>query len=335
MNALVKLETRLPYNPAIEAEWRVNLAQWKTLVESIYPNARSAESIISALSYCKDRGLDPFKRPIHIVAVYSSAKRAYIEQIWPGIAELRTTASRTSEYAGCDETIFGPTIKKKFEATSKDDRDTKDLILELEFPEWAQVTVYRVVKGARCPFVGPKIRWLSAYARLRYNVDYPNDVWARRAFEQLDKCAEAAALRKAFPEELGGMLSAEELHDQTVSDGGAPIIPGFAAVRQIPQQPFKEQPDEGEVINAEYDEVPPADDVTDPALAILNKDVAGRFDLALATCDTPADFVAMENRWQWRIRGVAESERGPIREVRERHRKRIQQEQEPAVGAAK
>jgi phage recombination protein Bet len=333
MNALVKLETRLPYDPSIERAYGIDQAVWKTLVESTFPAARSAESVIMVLAYCKSRNLDPLKRVVHIVPVYSTSKRAYVEQIWPGIAEIRTTASRTTEYAGCDATIFGLTITEDFKGTVKEDGQSKEVIVTVDYPEWAQVTVYRIVKGIRCPFVGPKIRWKSAYARLKFGVDIPNDTWARRSFEQLDKVAEAAALRKAFPEELGGMESAEEMHGQVMHDGGM-VIPGVATARQIPPQPFKEQPDEGEVINAEFDDVPLEDDVTDPALAILNKDVAGRFDLALATCDTPADFVAMENRWQWRIRGVAESERGPIREVREKHRKRIQQEQEPAVGEA-
>jgi hypothetical protein len=43
-----------------------------------------------------DRQVDPFKRPVHIVPVWDNEKRDYVETVWPGIAEHRTTAFRTS-----------------------------------------------------------------------------------------------------------------------------------------------------------------------------------------------------------------------------------------------
>ena len=42
----------------------------------------------------------------------------------------------------------------------------------------------------------------------------PNHVWERRPDGQLEKCAEAAALRRAFPEELGNEYTAEEMEGQ-------------------------------------------------------------------------------------------------------------------------
>ena len=41
-------------------------------------------------------------------------------------------------------------------------------------------------------------------------------MWQKRKFGQIAKCAEAEALRCAFPEELGGIYTAEEMRDQEV-----------------------------------------------------------------------------------------------------------------------
>ena len=62
---------RLPYHPAIEERFGVDRAMWKALVEAVFPNATSTDSVILALSYCRARKLDPFKRNVHIVPIWS------------------------------------------------------------------------------------------------------------------------------------------------------------------------------------------------------------------------------------------------------------------------
>lgn len=197
---------RLPYHPAIKDRFGVDKAEWKALCEAIFPLAQSTDAIILALSYCRARKLDPFKRVVHIVPIWSKEKNGLVDTIWPGIAELRTTAFRTREYAGKDETKWGPVLQAKIG------------ILEIEFPEWAQVTVYRMMGVVRCAFPGPRVYWLETYARKSRSDESPNEMWARRSFGQLDKCAEAAALRAAFPEEIGGDQTADEMGGEV--DGG-------------------------------------------------------------------------------------------------------------------
>jgi len=85
---------RLPYHEAVEERFGIDRAGWKALVEAIYPNAETADAIVMALSYCRARNLDPFKRPVHIVPMWSSVAGKMIETVWPGISELRTTAFR-------------------------------------------------------------------------------------------------------------------------------------------------------------------------------------------------------------------------------------------------
>src|SRR5882724_2448573 len=208
---------RLPYHPAIEERFGLDKGTWKVLVEAIFPAAKTADSIVMALSYCKSRGLDIMKRPVHIVPMWDSGRGAMVETVWPGISELRTTASRTKGYAGCDEAQFGEPITMTFKGRVKEKGEWKDAAVDMEFPEWCRITVYRIVDGSRCKFVGPKVAWLETYATQGAS-ELPNKMWQERPEGQLEKCAEAAALRRAFPEEIGNELTAEEMIGRNVHD---------------------------------------------------------------------------------------------------------------------
>lgn len=196
---------RLPYHPAIEERFGIDKSGWKALVEAVFPNATTTESVILALSYCRARNLDPFKRNVHIVPIWNKDMRAMVDTVWPGIGELRTTAFRTGEYAGRAQTVFGPDITKEWK--------TGDAKVEVTFPMWAQVTLFRMVKGVRVEFAGPQVYWLETYASRKDGS--PNEMWTNRPRGQIDKCAEAAALRAAFPEECGGDYIPEEVQHQS------------------------------------------------------------------------------------------------------------------------
>lgn len=234
---------RLPYHDAINDRFGVDRAGWNALVGAIFPMAKSVDSVAMALSYCKARGLDVFKKPVHIVPMWSTAAGGYVETVWPGISEIRTTASRTANYAGCDETVFGPMVTKTFTGRVKEKVNGSsqwvDKSVEVTFPEWARITVYRMVKGTRCPFPGPKVLWIESYAR-NGKSELPNEMWAKRAVGQLEKCAEAAALRKAFPEEVGDMIAAEEMAGQVLHE---PIDVTPKAKAEAPEPPSPDQPE--------------------------------------------------------------------------------------------
>ncbi len=223
---------RLPWHDAIEerfGEMQVTKASWKVLTEATWPSAKTVDAIVMALAYCKSRKLDPFKKPVHIVPVWDSkandGKGGWVETVWPSISEMRTTAFRTKQYAGCDETEFGPLITTKFTGKVKQNGGWVDRTIELTFPEWARITVYRTQHGAKGKFVGPKVKWTETYATLGKS-DLPNLMWEERPEGQLEKCAEAAALRKAFPEELGSEYAAEEMEGQRIiSADDEPTIP--------------------------------------------------------------------------------------------------------------
>src|SRR3990167_5886778 len=120
---------------------------FRVLQEAVWPGA-SERAVLLAFDYCKARQLDPFKRPVHIVKTWRGGEE--VETFWPGISEIRTTAMRTKNYAGRDETKFGTHIKKHFKGQNT--KGTKTYEAEVTFPEWAQVTVYRFIEGQRCAF---------------------------------------------------------------------------------------------------------------------------------------------------------------------------------------
>ncbi len=271
---------RLPYHPAVQERFGIDRASWKALVEAIFPNATSVESVILALSYCRARKLDPFKRNVHIVPIWNKDLRRYVDTIWPGIGELRTTAFRTGEYAGRGATTFGDDITKK--VGSK----------EMTFPEWAQVSVFRMVKGQRVEFSGPRVYWLETYANIKRDDETPNDMWENRPRGQIDKCAEAAALRAAFPEEIGSDYIPEEVAhskgEKTV-DGSAVETMDALADRllgsngEIP----KDTPDEP--THEDAGERPQTTDEIDADLIRM-----AQTDFGVATDDAGVDFTLFE-----------------------------------------
>lgn len=214
MNALT---TRAAGTPALSDNDLIRVMQ-----ASVYPGAH-ADSIRLVLGYCKARGLDPMKKPVHIVPMYDKDTRGMRDVIMPGITSYRIDAARTGEYSGKSEPVFGPTVTRKFKG---EDRQGKTYTKEVTFPEWCKVTVHR--KGHS--FTATEL-WLENYATVGRGSEVPNEMWARRAFGQLAKCAEAQALRMAFPEEIGGEPTAEEMEGKTIIEAPSSDPP---AVRVLP-----------------------------------------------------------------------------------------------------
>jgi phage recombination protein Bet len=224
--ALVNVDARLPMPVGVT----LPPEQWRVLTDAIWPSAKTPGAIKLALDYCTARRLDPFKRPVHIVPMWNSKLKCEVETVWPAISELQTTAARTGEWAGLDEPRWGPDIERTFtgrkKRSSNNGRDEYvDVSVTLTYPEWCIVTVYRMVKGVRCAFSEP-VYWLEAYAPTNKWCDVPNEMWCKRTRGQHMKCAKAAALRAAFPEELGNTYSAEEMEGKDWAGGVE--IPGTA-----------------------------------------------------------------------------------------------------------
>lgn len=178
---------------------------WDALKNSVYPGAKD-ESICMALSYCKSMKLDPLLKPGHLVPMSVKDKDGkYVQRdvFMPGIALYRILAARSGNYAGMSEPEFGPDIEETFIDKFGNNHKVK-------YPEWCKLVVKKMLNGILIEFTA-KEYWKENYATMGKDSSCPNSMWEKRPYGQLAKCAEAQALRKAFPESLGGMVTAEEM----------------------------------------------------------------------------------------------------------------------------
>lgn len=231
--------SRLPITLALAGTLGVSALEWRVLVDQTFPAAKTVEAIALALSYCRHRNLDIFKRPVHIVPMYSASLKRMVETVWPGIAEIRTTATRTGVYAGIDDAEYGPTIDREFVSFADNaDGTQREVKRVVSFPAWCRVVVYRLVGGQRCAFHA-RVFWDELYATAARGTDLPNEMWRKRPFGQIEKCAEAAGLRKAFPEEIGNELSAEEMEGRVLTDASVSFaaLPTPAPAPRPPPRP--------------------------------------------------------------------------------------------------
>lgn len=200
MNAVVQHETNLP--PAV-ARRGISDAQWRTLMNNLFPGAKG-ESVLMVWDYCIARKLDPMKKPCHIVPIRVKQGDDYVTRdvVMPGIYEYRTTAIRTGFYMGHSKAEYGPEIECQ----------------GVKAPEWCSITVYRWSPAAGCRVEFPVTVYFSECVATKK--DYKtkeitvNERWTKAPRQMLTKCTEAAGLREAFPDELGGEPTADEMEGQ-------------------------------------------------------------------------------------------------------------------------
>lgn len=198
------------------------------LKSSLYPGASDA-SVDLVLSYCKAAGLDPMQKPVHIVPMWDGKSRTMRDVVMPGIGLYRTNAARTGEFAGISEPEFGPMVTERLGAH------------DVTFPEWCKVTAYRQLPTGHVAAFSAIEYWIENYA-IKGGKDQdqaPNAMWSKRKRGQLAKCAQAQALRMAFPEAVGAAPTAEEMEGKEIIDGElirSERKPG-TTMRQLPAEP--------------------------------------------------------------------------------------------------
>jgi phage recombination protein Bet len=185
-----------------------NLTTWtpeqtQLISSTIAPGCSSDELKLFAYA-CQRTGLDPFSKQIYAI------KRGKMT-IQVGIDGLRAIAERTGQLDGSETFWCG------------EDGQWQDVWLAAKPPAAAKTIIHR--KGSNHAFTG-----VARFAD--YNAG--QGLWSKMPAAMIAKCAEALALRKAFPANLSGVYTTDEMEqaeEVTVTPVAAPkaALPAAAA----------------------------------------------------------------------------------------------------------
>jgi phage recombination protein Bet len=159
--------------PALDAGFT---AEQRELIRNLIAKDCNDDELALFLQVCQSRGLNPFTRQIYAI------KRGNQMTIQTGIDGARSEAARTGRYMPGKEPTFAV--------------DGKTLV---------SATVYIKV-------LGPDKQWHET-SDTAFLVEYQasSPTWAKMPKVMLSKCAEMRVLRRAFPDNLGGIYADEEM----------------------------------------------------------------------------------------------------------------------------
>ena len=177
-----------------------------TLIKNTVAKGSSDDELRLFVQVCKGANLNPFLRQAHLVPFWDSKEGVERRAIIVGIDGFRAVAESSGAYAGNDDPIHEGENEIEIEVWGD---DKKKHPKKLGTPVKSTVTVYKIVGGQRYPFTATA-RWDEYYPGAK-----KGNQWHKMPYMMLGKCAEALALRKAFPKLLSGMYAAEEM-DKTV-----------------------------------------------------------------------------------------------------------------------
>lgn len=166
------------------------------MIRDTFANGASDQEFAVLMEIARVRRLNPLLKQIHFVKRWNSQLKREVWTSQTSIDGMRALAERTGKYAGQDEPEYIY------------NNDGSILC--------AKVRIYR--HDWERPAVG--VAYWAEYVQTTKDGNV-TQFWRDKPHVMIGKCAEAIALRKAFPEDLSGLYAQEEIQGEVVSEPNA------------------------------------------------------------------------------------------------------------------
>lgn len=179
--------------PFVEV-FELSRAKIDLIKRTVCPRDTTDDELALFFHECQRRGVHPLDRLIHMTKFQDRQQGGNKVVFMVSIDYLRAQAEETGEYGGKEK----PRYLGAAELTHQGRK--------IKVPMLAEVVVWRIVQGQKVAFFG-EARWNEFYP----GASERGALWRDKPFLMLAKCAEAQALRSAFPKRLGKLYAREEI----------------------------------------------------------------------------------------------------------------------------